>query len=244
MNRLYQKKPVLFAVLWIVAYVVTVSAADNISETVGIAKSVTAVVCGLLAAVLLVWMKRNRLFGEYGLCRPVIPAGKLLYYIPLAVLASINIWSWFALNGTVLEAVLYIISMLLVGLLEELIFRGLLFKAMCKDGIKAAIIVSSVTFGIGHIVNLVNGSGADLFSNLLQVVYAIAAGFLFTILFYKTKSLWACIVTHGVLNALGVFVDHSLITPGREVASALVLTAVSLLYAVYIMKVQRKVPTR
>lgn len=33
--------------------------------------------------------------------------------------------------------------------------------------------MSSVTFGMGHIVNLFNGSGAKLVSNLCQVKYAI-----------------------------------------------------------------------
>lgn len=33
----------------------------------------------------------------------------------------------------------------------------------------------------------------------------IFRGFLFTIIFYKGISLWPCIITHGVLNSLGVF---------------------------------------
>ena len=50
------------------------------------------------------------------------------------------------------------VSMLFVGVLEEVIFRGLLFLAMAKDSMKAAVIVSSVTFGMGHIVNLLSGA--------------------------------------------------------------------------------------
>lgn len=57
-----------------------------------------------------------------------------------------------------METALYVLSMLCVGFIEELIFRGFLFKAMAKDGIKSAIIVSSITFGLGHIINLVNGA--------------------------------------------------------------------------------------
>lgn len=140
------------------------------------------------------------------------------------------------MNLSVLETVLYIISMLMVGFLEEIIFRGFLFVEMCKDNVKTAMIVSSVTFGIGHIVNLVNGSGADLLSNILQVIYAIAAGFLFTILFYRTKSLWACIITHSVLNALSVFANESAMTPTKEIVSAGVLTIISAAYAIYILK--------
>ena len=43
--------------------------------------------------------------------------------------------------------------MLCVGFMEEVIFRGLLFKAIAKDNAKMAIVISSVTFGLGHVLN-------------------------------------------------------------------------------------------
>ena len=89
------------------------------------------------------------------------------------------------------------LSMACVGVIEEVIFRGFLFKAMCKDNIKLAVFISSITFGMGHIVNLLNGK--DLIATLLQICYASAIGFLFTIIFYKGKSLLPCIITHGCL---------------------------------------------
>ena len=88
--------------------------------------------------------------------------------------------------------------MFCVGFLEELIFRGLLFEAMREESERAATIVSAVTFGIGHIVNLLNG--ADILQTLLQIIYAVAAGLMFTAIFYKTKSLIPCIVTPSLLN--------------------------------------------
>lgn len=47
-----------------------------------------------------------------------------------------------------------VITMAIVGYVEEIIFRGLLYKAIEKDNVKQAIIISAVTFGAGHIVNL------------------------------------------------------------------------------------------
>ena len=46
-----------------------------------------------------------------------------------------------------------------------------------RDNVKSAIVISSVTFGIGHIINLFNGSGMELVNNLCQIVFAIAVGF-------------------------------------------------------------------
>ena len=74
---------------------------------------------------------------------------------------------------------------------------------MAKDNIKAAIIVSSLTFGIGHIVNLLNGQ--DLFETLLQIVFAVAVGFALVTLFYKGGSLIPCIIFHGINNSCSAF---------------------------------------
>lgn len=236
MNRLYKKNELLFAIVWIAIYVLGLSVADNLSKMLGMEKIITVIVSILLSAILFVWIKNNGLFYKYGLCGSRIPASKMLYYIPMILMISVNLWYGISMNLSVAETLFYIISMLAVGFLEEIIFRGLLFQAMCKDGVKTAVIVSSITFGIGHIVNLINGSGAELLSNVLQVGYAIAAGFLFTIIFYKTKSLLACIGTHSVLNALSVFGNETAMTARKEIISAAVLAGISILYTFYILK--------
>ena len=125
--------------------------------------------------------------------------------------------------------------MLCVGFLEELIFRGFLFRAMCKDNVKSAIIVSSITFGIGHIVNLLNG--AELLSTLLQVCYAIAIGFLFTIIVYYGKSLIPCILCHSIVNSLSVFAVES--DNLLDIITAIVIIVVSLTYTLWIIKTER-----
>ena len=158
----------------------------------------------------------------------------MLFYIPLIVLLTVNLWYGVAMNTSPLEMVLYILSMLCVGFLEEMIFRGFLFQAMVKDGVKSAIIVSSVTFGIGHIVNLFNGSGAELLPNLLQVIYAIAIGFAFVLIFYRTKTLLPCIIIHGIINALSSFSNEAAITSHRQIISGAFLTIVAGVYALYI----------
>jgi membrane protease YdiL (CAAX protease family) len=124
--------------------------------------------------------------------------------------------------------------MFCVGFLEELIFRGLLFQAMAKDGVRSAIVVSSVTFGIGHIVNLFNGSGAELLPNLLQVMYAVAVGFTFVMIFYRTKSLVPCIITHSVFNGLSAFANKAAETMQRQVISGVLLAVIAGGYAWYL----------
>jgi membrane protease YdiL (CAAX protease family) len=125
--------------------------------------------------------------------------------------------------------------MFCVGFLEELIFRGLLFQAMAKDGVKTAIIVSSVTFGIGHIVNLVNGSGAELLPNLLQVMYAVAICFAFVMIYCRTRSLMPCIIVHGIFNGLSAFANEAVMTPRRQIISGILLAVIAGGYALYLV---------
>lgn len=231
MKKLYAKSELWFSLFWIIAYVVLFSLADSISAKLGIEKIITAPLCVLMTMFLLFWLKNNDLLSRYGLAKVKADHKKYLYYIPLLVLISTNLWGGFALRFSPLETALYVISMMGVGILEEVIFRGFLFKTLCRDNFKTAIVISSVTFGIGHIVNLLNG--ADILPTLLQIIYATAAGFLFTILFHRSGTLLPCIVTHCAINSLSAFGAER--SPALDLIAAGVLTVLSLLYAMWIL---------
>ena len=240
LKKLYDKSKIWFAVAWIIAYCVLMSAGDEFSAILGIDKSVTLAIGIILSAILLLFLKKNGLFVCHGLCVPKTSAKSMLYYVPILIMLSANLWYGVTLNYGALETALYILSMFCVGFLEEVIFRGLLFEAMRKDSIKAAIIVSSVTFGIGHIINLVNGSGAEFLPNLLQVVYATAAGFMFVMMYYKSGSLLVCIAAHGIFNALSVFANEASATKEMRIFSAILLTVITGSYALYLALSMKK----
>ena len=241
MQKLYQKHELWFALLWIALYVVGASAADELSRIMGTEKLVTLPLLLAMCAVLLLWMKCNDLLQTLGLCKGSVPLSRLLYYIPLAVLISKNLWRGVRWNMPLHETLLYIGSMICVGFLEEVIFRGLLFNAMRKEGLRTAVIVSSLTFGIGHIVNLFNSSGAQLVANFCQVGYAVAIGVLFAILFLKTGSLIPCIVTHSAVNALSVFANEGGLAVSQQIFSAITIAVIAFAYSLYLLK---KLPTK
>ncbi len=236
MNKLYRKSEVGFSIFWIIAYIVGSSVADQISESIGITKSVTFAVHLVMCAAVFSWIRKNHLQREYGLCRPEGPASKFLYYIPLVMLVSCNVWFGLTWNMSVLESLFYVGSMICVGFLEELIFRGFLFKAMSRDNVTAAIVVSSLTFGIGHIINLFNGSGAELMANLCQVCYATAFGFLCVMMFHRGKSLIPCIAAHSTMNALSASANESGRTEQIDIWIAVYLTVVAAGYTLILMK--------
>ena len=240
MKKFYEKTELGFALAWIGIYCVSMSVGDNLSTSIGIGKIITLPIAMILSSIIFIFLKKNGLFEKNGLCKSQITARKMLYYFPILLLLTANLWHGVKVNMTLLETVLYILTMFCVGFLEEIIFRGLLFNAMLKDNVKAAIIVSSLTFGMGHIINLINGSGAELIPNLLQVVYASAAGFMFVMIYYRTKSLLICIATHGLFNALSAFANETNSTLQSQIVSCVLLVLISGGYAVYIALKMRK----
>jgi membrane protease YdiL (CAAX protease family) len=216
--------------------VVGTSIADELSRQVGIEKVFSVPYLLFLSAIAFIWLRQNGLFKKYGLCKTDIGAKRFLYYIPLVALVSCNFWCGVSKNGTFDEFLMYSMSMVCVGFLEEIIFRGFLFRAMEKDGTRSAIIVSSVTFGIGHIVNLFNGSGATLLSNLCQVVSAIAIGFLFVVIFYRGKSIIPCILAHQFINVTSFLANESAIDNTVRIIQSIIICIIALAYTAFLLK--------
>ena len=229
MNEIYRKKEPAFAVMWIIIYVAGTVLAETLSETAGVFKLFPALLHAALSVYLLVWLKKNGLFGKYGLMRPAYRPALAWFFLPLALTAMCRLFPGVSLRYDAAGTLLYVVSMLGVGFLEEIIFRGFLFRALEKDNPARAIVVSSVTFGIGHIVNLLNGQ--DLAETLLQIVFAVAVGFTLVILFHKGGSLIPCIVFHGLNNSLSAFCAEE--SSGGFAAELAVLGMCVVLLALY-----------
>lgn len=233
MQNIYKKNELVFALIWIAVYVISISTADGLSEEFGILKVVTLPVALLLSVLLYAWIRKSNLQQYYGL-QSVASADyrKYLYFLPLLALSTANLWNGVVFEHSFLETTLFIASMLLIGFLEEVIFRGFLFKALSRKSIRSALLISSVTFGMGHIVNLLNG--ADFLPTLLQIGYATAIGFLFTVLLMKTKSLWPGILAHAVINATSLFAVEG--NGSIQLICSLVMVFLSVGYALYLLK--------
>lgn len=210
MKKLYEKDEVSFALVWIGIYVVAMNLAlqlcngfDNLAGKTA-PQVLAPLACSVvLAVVLTVWVVRNGLSEKFGLCGFKGNMTTFLWFIPMILMSCTNLTNGLGLTAPLAVSLLMMANKAIVGYVEEVIFRGFLFRGMAKNNLRSAIIVSAVTFGAGHIVNLVNT--ADTLSVLLQVCYAIAIGFLYTIIAYKGGSLWPCIVSHMFVNGSSVF---------------------------------------
>lgn len=222
MKKIFEKNETLFCILLIVFYIIVNS---YCIQNFGI-EDYRSTIINTIFSLVLIFVIVN----YYGLTK-VRNLKRYLYFIPLLLIISVNLWNGININNTPNEIIFYILTMLNVGFLEEVIFRGFLFKMMEKDNVNRAIIISAITFGIGHIVNLLNGS--NLIPTLMQISYAISIGYLFVIIFYKSKSLIPCIITHCLVNSLSIFNVENTVS---LYVSSMFLIIISLVYAIYINK--------
>ena len=234
-EKLYKKSEVWFAVIFIIAYVIGNSYLIQASENAGIEMVYTIPYNLVLLGIMFIFIRKNNLLGYYGINKVRCKASKLLYYVPLVIIATVNIWFGVRFNMNVKTTVVYFIAMIITGFIEEMLFRGLLFKAMSKSNLKSAIIVTSITFGIGHIVNLINGNSEDSVATICQIFYAIAIGFLLVAVLYVGESLIPCIITHSIFNALSSFSNEAVIDT-IQIPIAVTLCVISAVSAVIIFK--------
>ena len=231
MRKLYEKDEIMFAVLWILVYCF---ALNPIRGNLGDDSIWMTIVLLVIAALATVFIKKNRLEKKYGLTGWPRNTKRYLFFIPMWILATGNLWGGFGIAYDGMGQVFAVVSMILVGYVEEVIFRGFLFKALIsKNGIKPAIIISSVTFGLGHIINLLSGHAS--LETVIQVFFAIGWGFIFTIVFYKCQSLIPCIIAHSLIDVFSLFVNesHNDMT-GRIYMGVTILVAI--VYGIYLAK--------
>lgn len=182
----------------------------------------------LFSIVVIAVMMIMKRVGYYGL-QAVKDANPYLYFIPLALISCVNLINGVHVTDTPSHIVCHILTMVNVGFLEEIIFRGFLFRMMAEDNAKTAVIGSSLIFGIGHIVNLLNG--AQLIPTLLQIFYATSIGYLFVTIFVHSGSLLPCMISHAVINATSIFNGGNTVS---MYIMPVVLIVVPLVYASYI----------
>lgn len=232
MKKLYDKDPVWFAVLWIVIYVLGFGNADNLSEALGVPKLLTLPMGILLSLLLWNFFRKHSLAKDYSLCRFQGNSRQFLYFLPLIAISSVNFWNGLTLREDFLTILLHILCMCCVAFLEEAIFRGLLFRGLCRQNITTAIWVSSLTFGVGHIVNLLLGE--PVVPTLLQLVYASAIGFCYTALVHTGGSLLPCILSHAFVNSTSIFAREG--DTSQLVLTAAIQTVLSLGYGVFLLR--------
>ncbi len=114
--------------------------------------------------------------------------------LPQELVDALNTSTDAALTGQSFALIL-IGTGILVPILEELVFRYGICGTMARKNAIAALIVSSLVFGIVH-------------GNVIQAAYATVLGLIFGFVYLKTKNIWYPAIMHMAVNSSTVIVSY------------------------------------
>lgn len=237
-----KKRLILISVLWAILILAFYIAGGVITQVLKLNEINTLLVNGvciwLSVLIAILYIRKSRYdFGDMGFRRIEKESNnKILFYLPAILIEIIGFSA--GIRHVSLGIILAVIFLTLaVGFAEEIYFRSLILKTLEGEGVKKAIIISSVIFGITHLGNL--AGGANISYTIIQVVYAFAFGVVFAEIFYLTKSLIPVILWHFLHDATSYIQKEPDIN--ETILFAGIQTAILVAYAVYMWKMIKKV---
>lgn len=144
-------------------------------------------------------------------------------------------------NGGFWRVAVFTVDCIMVAAIEELIFRGLIFNLILdesskdKKGFIKAIIVSSVIFGLSHLLNLFGG--ASLLPTIAQAGYTSVIGALCAFLLFKTHNVIFPWIFHAVYNFCGTILTVSGIGSGfvLDLPTVIITALIALVIGVLVL---------
>jgi membrane protease YdiL (CAAX protease family) len=232
MTKFTSRRPAIFAlaaVLLALVIISLLSAGLGYLKLSPLARQVIieAVFCGYVGVLL----TRLRWWNEAGFKRP-ISRQKLLVCLPLLLLPMLMLVSGGIKSASAGQVIGFAIFALLVGFAEEGLVRGLALRAILPTGLMRATLLSSLFFGLGHLINV--GQGASLSAMAVQVTESIFLGIGFTGVRLYTGSIWPAIALHSLIDFIDAGSRGFVLAPS-QVVTLIVLVPIILtgLFAAY-----------
>lgn len=124
-------------------------------------------------------------------------------------------------GGLFMEIVSAVIA---APILEELFFRGMIYKRL-RDmiNVKAAVVISALFFGAFH-------------GNLVQFVYAFIIGLMLAYVYEKFKTIWAPVIFHIGANLISVLITEFMPQSMNNAAVILGAMLISMVWTFVLLK--------
>lgn len=129
---------------------------------------------------------------------------------------------------------IYVLAVVILApVIEEFVFRGIIFATLEKFGAGFAIVASALVFGMAHITPS-------------SFIFATGAGLVFGFVYYKTRNLWVAVAIHFLNNLLAMATTYqeTLFGKGNDLLAEIVLywapVALGLLCLLFLILFRRK----
>ena len=103
----------------------------------------------------------------------------------------------------------FFLSMALVGVAEEFIFRGVIAQSLLEHfgtgraGVWKACLLSGLYFGAAHLTNL---TGSAPLGVLMQCVFAASLGTLLAAVYFRTGNIWVTVFIHAAMDITSMLI--------------------------------------
>ena len=107
------------------------------------------------------------------------------------------------------QIVTFFAGMMMVGVAEEFIFRGVIAQTLLEHygtsrrGVWTACILSGILFGGAHLTNLLASAPLGV---LMQCVFAASLGTLFAAIYFRTGNIWVTVFLHGCMDITSMLI--------------------------------------
>ncbi|MDD7794429.1 CPBP family intramembrane glutamic endopeptidase [Clostridium sp. 'White wine YQ'] len=232
MKKLYERKAVLHSLVWLILYLVLNTISDNIAGALNLDfNMVTAIPNLLLSVICYFYLKRTSIANDIGLLtKPAEKSSVMLYYIPLIILPFLNLIYGINTSLSIVEIAFLLAMYAGVGFMEEVIFRGLMFKALIKKWNRYVVVIFiSFTFAMGHIVSM-TAIGQNSTDTVLQIINALVVGCMFMTVILASGNLTICIIVHIMYN----FIGNISMANSSHIEIIAVNTTITVLYFLYL----------
>lgn len=119
------------------------------------------------------------------------------------------------------KILLGVLTLIGIGLREELLFRGIIGNALAlkyaksTKGIWLTVAVASIAFGALHFFNVL--AGVSVGAVFVQVLGATVAGAVFCAIYLRGGNVWVPIIIHAVVDLVGLFESTFVISAVSDV---------------------------
>lgn len=231
-----------FISLIIVFQIADFSSLGYIKDIEMLKNTITRGFIGIFLMILMVKIGYKKMFSFRNV------GSSLMIMLP-ALLISINNFPIIAyLNGRAYltepnyRVLLFFIECLSVGFFEEIIFRGILLSFLMqkfidmKNGIWMSIIISSLIFGIFHMINVFTGASMSI--TIVQMGYSFLMGMLWAVMYLRTGNLWLTMLLHATYNFFGQVMFYLGTVQGRfDIVTVWMTVIVAVFTAIYALKI-------
>jgi len=156
----------------------------------------------ILVPVLYLRLIKKWELKDFGFCKPVSNSRAVIIFavIVFAISGALPL-----LNSdfTPLPVLMLIFALWQPAFIEEFFFRGIIQGRLERViGQNKAWIYGGILFGLVHVTTNYFVVGFDLVSGIVQLIMQIIAGWIFGILYMKTRSLWPGMFAHFLTNGI------------------------------------------